>query len=172
MSQDMGIERNAGGVLVVGVDLTDVSEHLLAAARELARNYGTTQMHVVHVVPPEPLPRRLSERGYAVGLEEQAHVESAQWELKRLCGAIVGGSAAQCVIHTPIGDVADELTRVARDTHADALVVEAHDGRPSLFGKSLVARIAKNAPCAVLTVRQPPRHFVTTRDAMPRPSDP
>jgi nucleotide-binding universal stress UspA family protein len=66
---------------------------------------------------------------------------------------------------------ADELARVARDTHADALVVEAHDGRPSLFGKSLVARISKSAPCSVLTVPQPPRHFVTTCDVMPRPSD-
>ncbi len=170
MSQDMVNDRSAGAVLVVGVDLTDVSEHLLSTARDLARTSGRTQMHVVHVVPPEPLTRRLAERKYAVGLEEQAHVESAQWELKRLCWAILVGSGAKCVIHTPIGNVADELARIARETHADALVVEAHARRPGVFGKSLIARIAKTAPCSVLTVRQPVRHFVTPRDAMPRAS--
>jgi nucleotide-binding universal stress UspA family protein len=168
MSQDRGDEREAEIVLVVGVDLTDVTEHLLATARDLARTSRRTQMHVVHVVAPESLPRRLAEWSHAIGLEERAHVESAQWELRRLCEAIVVRAGARCVIHTPIGDVAEQLTRVARETYADAIVVEAHGGHSGVFAKSLVARIAKSAPCSVLTVRQPARHFVTTRDAMPR----
>jgi nucleotide-binding universal stress UspA family protein len=157
-------------VLVVGVDLTDVSEHLLAKACDVARKSGKTEIHVVHVVPPEPPPRRLAEPALSVGLEERAHVESAQWELKRLCDAILSDSCARCVIHTPVGDVAEELTRIARDTRADALVVEAPARRPGVFGKLLIARMAKNAPCSVLTIRQPLRQFVTHRDAMPRAS--
>jgi nucleotide-binding universal stress UspA family protein len=170
MSQDRGYERKAEIVLVVGVDLTDVTEHLLATACDLAPTSRSIQMHIVHVVAPESLPRKLAERSQSLGLGERAHVESAQWELKRLCEAIVARSGARCVIHTPIGDVAEELTRVARETYADAIVVEAHGGHSGAFAKSLVARIAKSAPCSVLTVRQPVRHFVATRDAMPRAS--
>ena len=170
MSQDTGSQGNDGVVLVVGVDLTDVSEHLLASARDLARTSGSTLMHVVHVVTPEPAPRLFAAPHHAVGLEEQAHVESAQWELKRLCQAIVAGSGARWVIHTPIGDVADELTRIAREAHAHVLVVESHDPTPGILAQSLLARIARRAPCSVLTLRQRARHFVTPRDAMPRAS--
>jgi nucleotide-binding universal stress UspA family protein len=163
------VSQGVDVVLVVGVDLSDVSEHLLATVRDLARTSGKAQMHVVHVVPPEPLARRLAERALSLGLE-RARVESAQWELERLCGAIVSGFGVRCVIHIPIGDVAEELTRVARETHADALVVEAHGRHSRVLGKSVVVRIAKNAPCSVLTVRQPVRQFVALRDGMPRAS--
>ena len=49
-------------VLVVGVDLSDVSEHLrLTKARDLVRTVDIAELHVVHVVRPEPLRERLSE---------------------------------------------------------------------------------------------------------------
>jgi hypothetical protein len=39
-------------VLVVGLDLSELSEHLLAKARDLAAWADEAQLNVVHVVPP------------------------------------------------------------------------------------------------------------------------
>ena len=50
-----------------------------------------------------------------------------------------------------------ELTRIARETAADIIVVEVHDHPPRVFHHSVVARIARTAPCSVLAIRKPAR---------------
>lgn len=146
-------------VLVVGVDLSDISEHLLETTRNLTRSVDHAELHVVHVVHPESLSKRLVEPTGAAALEEQCRAEDAKWELARLCDSTVLGSRATCTIHTPVGHTAEELARVARDVGADVIVVEAHDGvrRRHLFQRGVVARIAATAPCSVLTVRPRPK---------------
>ncbi len=47
-------------VLVVGVDLSDVSEHLLAQARALIGPVDEAETHVVHVVHPDSFTKRLA----------------------------------------------------------------------------------------------------------------
>jgi nucleotide-binding universal stress UspA family protein len=142
-------------VLVVGVDLTDVSEHLLARARDLVHSVDQAELHVVHVVHPEPLRERLVEPIGSGGLVERARVESADWEMRHLCERIVQGSNTRWIMHTPIGRPAEELTRIAREVGADFIVVEVHehDHRRRLFHRSVAARIAETAPCSVLAIR-------------------
>jgi nucleotide-binding universal stress UspA family protein len=144
-------------VLVVGVDLSDVSEHLLAKTRDLVRSVDEVELHVVHVVHPESLRERLVMPGQ--GLETRAQMEAARWQLDRLCETIAQSSRVRSLVHTPVGHAADELTRIARDVHADVVVIEAHDRtRPPMrraFHRSVVARIAQIAPCSVLTIRPP-----------------
>jgi nucleotide-binding universal stress UspA family protein len=144
-------------VLVVGVDLSDVSEHLLAKKRDLAGSVDEVELHVVHVIHPESLRERLAMPGQ--GLETRDQRDSARWRLDRLCETIAQDSRARWLVHTPVGHAADELTRIARDVHADVVVIEAHDhSRPTMrrvFHRSVVARIAKIAPCSVLTIRSP-----------------
>jgi nucleotide-binding universal stress UspA family protein len=144
-------------VLVVGVDLSDVSEHLLAKTRDLVRSVDEVELHVVHVVHPESLRERLAMPGQ--GLETRAQMESARWQLDRLCETIAQRSRVRWLVHTPVGHAADELTRIARDVYADVVIIEAHDrSRPSMrraFHRSVVARIAQIAPCSVLTIRPP-----------------
>jgi nucleotide-binding universal stress UspA family protein len=148
-------------VLVVGVDLSDVSEHLLTQTHALIRPVDETEIHVVHVVRPDPFRQRIVHPLHSDHIGARSPVDSANWELQRLCASLLEGPHTHVVVHTPIGDVVDELTSIAVRTRADILVVEAHerDGRDgrgrTMFHRSAVARIARRAPCTVLTLRRP-----------------
>jgi nucleotide-binding universal stress UspA family protein len=154
-------------VLVVGVDLSEVSEHLLSRARDLVRSVELAELHVVHVVRPESLRERLTEPLHAEGVTTRATTQAAHYELERMCESIVSGSRAKWTVHTPIGRTADQLTRIARDVGADVIVVEAHEHsrRPRVFHRSVIGRIAQTAPCSVLTIRPPHREVASTAAA-------
>jgi nucleotide-binding universal stress UspA family protein len=143
-------------VLVVGVDLTDISEQLLATAKDLVRYALEAEIHVVHVVAPESLAMRLEEPVGSVGIADRAHVESAQFLLRRLRDSVLGPANLRVIVHTPVGAATRELTRIARDVNADVLVVEAHDHKrpPWSLHRSVTGRLAKTAPCSVLAVRR------------------
>jgi nucleotide-binding universal stress UspA family protein len=145
-------------VLVVGVDLSEVSGHLVTQARDLVRSVDVAELHLIHVVRPEPLRERLSEPLLSPeGPGTRALKESARFELERLCGSIVGTSGARCAVHVEVGHAADRITQLARNVGADIIVIEAHEHAPAYraFHRSVVARIAKTAPCSVLTIRAP-----------------
>jgi nucleotide-binding universal stress UspA family protein len=143
-------------VVVVGVDLSDVSEHLLSNARDLVRTVDDAELHVVHVIRPESLRERLAEPVRSVHTSERAHAESANWQLLRLCEAIVQGSGVRWFVHTPVGDAAEQIVQMARGVRADIIVLEAHEhgARGRLFHRSAVARIFEGAPCSVLAIRK------------------
>jgi nucleotide-binding universal stress UspA family protein len=158
-AQDIEQARTVAGsrvVVVIGVDLSDVSEHLLQTARDLVRQVDEPDLHVVHVVRPDPLPTRLAVPLQSMHIAERANLESANWELERLCRSILGGGRGNVTIHTPVGGAADELIRIATEVKADVVVIEAHEraGRRHLLGRSVVARIAARAPCSVVAVRR------------------
>ena len=153
-------------VLVVAVDLSDVSEHLLSQARDLVRSVDDAELHVVHVVQPESLRARLTEPGGSVHASERAMASSARFELERLCQTIVQGSGARWIVHTPVGRAADEVTRLAGVVGADVIVLESHPhARHRLFHRSLVARVARTAPCSVLAIRDRRRAAAATTAA-------
>jgi nucleotide-binding universal stress UspA family protein len=157
-------------VLVVGVDLTDVSEHLLMTTQDLVRSASEAQIHVVHVVAPEPLSLRLEEPRGSVGIADRSHIESAQFELHRLRDRLMRSANVRVVMHTPVGGAARELVRIARQVDADVIVVEAHEpkGLPRPLHRSLVGRIAGSAPCSVLAIRR--RGSSAPQEARPAPS--
>jgi nucleotide-binding universal stress UspA family protein len=169
MSNATNGEARSRIVLVVGLDLTDVSEHLLVTARNLVRSVDEAELHLVHVVHRESVTQRLAEPIGAVGTVDRANVEYARWELERLRDSIVLGAGARVILHTPLGHTADELARIASEVDADVIVVEAHHaGSRWGFHRSVIARIAKIAACSVLAVRQRP----TTASRAPRRSFP
>jgi nucleotide-binding universal stress UspA family protein len=154
MNQNMQREDGAV-VLVVGLDLGEMSEHLLTKARDLGVSAGHAELHVVHVVRPEPFRERLGEPIHSEGPGTKALKESARWELERLCCKIVEPSPARWIVHVRVGRTASELAQVAKEVGADFVLVEAHDraGVRRIFHRSVVARIARDAPCSVLTIR-------------------
>jgi nucleotide-binding universal stress UspA family protein len=146
--------------LVVGVDLSEVSEHLLAKTRQLIQPIDDIELHLVHVVHPDPISQRIAHPVQSPDLGANAHAQYAKWELERLCTRVVEGiRGAKVVIHTPIGDAANELRRIATEVGADLVVIEAHDHRGDrrVFHRSFVARLVRSAPCTVLTLRDPSR---------------
>ena len=144
-------------VLIVGLDFDDTSEHLLRSVRALTRGADEAELHLVHVVHAETVSERISEPIASPWAGERGRVRIAQWEMERLCEAVDTGTAAHVVVHTPTGRPVAELTRLAREVGADAIVVEAHDQHPSgprhFFHRSVAAGLARSAPCSVLTVR-------------------
>jgi nucleotide-binding universal stress UspA family protein len=148
-------------VLVVGVDMSDINEHLLAQAGMLIRPVDDAEVHVVHVVHPDPFAQRIARPLHSSDVGASSHVESAKWELQRLCDSLFQRPRTRVFVHTPIGDTAEELTQIARDVSADLLVTEAHEHSASgvrrIFHRSVLARIARTAPCTVLTIRRPVR---------------
>jgi nucleotide-binding universal stress UspA family protein len=159
MSEDRSSQPSRSRIVVtVGVDLSDVSEHLLQQARDLVRSVEDAELHIVHVVRPESLRERLTEPIGSGGYSTRSLAESARWELERLCETIVQGSGARWLVHTPVGRTADELTRIARDVGSDVIVVETHDhARRRVFHRSVVARIVHLSTCSVLAIRDPKR---------------
>ena len=133
-------------VVVVGVDLSYASDHVLARAGDLVRSIDDAQLHVVHVVPRQPITDIL-----APG--KGAHTGAIRAQLQGLCDSVLPKSPAKVFLHTPVGRPADELTRIAREAAADIIVVEVHDHGPRLFHHAVVARIARTAPCSVLAIR-------------------
>jgi nucleotide-binding universal stress UspA family protein len=143
-------------VLVVGVDLSDVSAPLLTTARDLVRSSPEAEIHVVHVVTPESLALRLTEPlGCPIGIVDRAHIESAQFELQRLCDDILRVANVRAVVHTPVGSAAQELAGVARAVGAHIIVLHAHDGssRRRALRRSVIDGVAQWAPCSVLAIR-------------------
>ena len=147
-------------VLVVGVDFTDVSEHLVKTVRSLIRTVDEAELHFVHVVHP---PRTTLLAADALGAAMQREVDSlnaARREIVRMCGALAGDAGVQVFAHTPVGDACESLAEIAGRLRADLVVVEAHDHSQQsaltrVFRRSTVGRLARSAPCSVLTVRAP-----------------
>jgi nucleotide-binding universal stress UspA family protein len=142
-------------VLVVGVDLSDVSEHLLAQTRALIRPVDEAEVHVVHVVHPDPLPQWMA-HSHSTG-SARANTEHATSKLQGLCDRFGQGARAgraNVVVHTPIGDAATELVQIASRVNADIILVEAHErSRRRRWHRSVLARLVRSAPCTVLTIR-------------------
>jgi nucleotide-binding universal stress UspA family protein len=147
-------EAGSHMTVVVGVDLSDVSEHVLAMARGLVRSIDDAQLHVVHVVQPQPLHHLVAGATRATDADTRAHAEGAHKRLETYCESAVPHQGERVVLHTPVGEPAEELIRIARETAADIIVVEVHDHPPRVFHHSVVARIARNAPCSVLAIRK------------------
>jgi nucleotide-binding universal stress UspA family protein len=150
-------EARSHMVVVVGVDLSDVSEHVLARARDLVRSIDDAELHVVHVVEPQPLRHLVFESLRPANTGARSDPEHALGELQGFCESSLPGSRERVVLHTPVGRPADELARIALKTAADIIVVEVHDHPRRVFHHAVVARLARIAPCSVLAIRDPGR---------------
>jgi nucleotide-binding universal stress UspA family protein len=148
-------------VLVVGVDMSNVSEHLLTQTRALLRPVDEAEVHVVHVVRRETPLLRLVRPKDAKDAGVVYEVEQAQRALQHLSDALVHNPRTRVIMHTPVGSAPDELTRIAGEVGADILVVEAHEHDGSeptrMFHRSVLDHISSTAPCTVLTIRKPRR---------------
>ena len=151
-------------VVVVGIDLTNVSAHLLDQTAALVRTVDEAEIHVVHVVKPESPVFRVVRPADDKDAGAVYRVEHAQDVVERLCASLRQTPHARVVMHTPVGDPAVQLARIAEEVEADVLVVEAHaqHGNAGVFHRSLVNHLPGIAPCTVLTIR--PRPTIRARD--------
>jgi nucleotide-binding universal stress UspA family protein len=145
-------------VVVVGVDFTDVSEHLVRTARSLAGTVDEAELHFVHVVAPPGMAILASDVLNAAILEDET-VNAARAALQRICSPVADDVRVDVFVHTPVGRTCESLTEMARRLGADLIVVEAHDhshdsALSRVFHRSTAGQLARRAPCSVLTVRR------------------
>ncbi len=142
-------------VLVVGVDFSPMSEHLLRTARDLVRVAPHAELHVVHVVPVQILATGIMDAIPHPGPVLEDAIERALKKLETLTSAIQQDLNGVLIPHVRVGSAADEIPRLAAEVSADLIVVEAHGrtGIRRMLHRSVAAQLARNAPCSVLTVR-------------------
>jgi universal stress protein A len=138
-------------VLLV-VDLTDDSLAIGRKAQLLAAALGAEVelLHVVEFVPVEPMGETLMP---AVQIEEEL-LQRAQQRLVALA-AELGLAGAACRVES--GNVKAEIVRVARERHADLIVL----GSRERHGLSILVNLTEDtvlhaAPCDVLAMRARP----------------
>lgn len=142
-------------VLVVGVDFTDSSDYALTLAKDLTRIAGSdAEVHVAHVIGPPVIPDAVADVLPGLGIDSGA-IRALQDRTGALCLRLAEGTGMRFVPHVRIGETAAELADLAREVRADLLVVGARTrkGLPRALHRTLGARLARRAPCSVLTAR-------------------
>ena len=137
--------------ILLVVDLTEDSLILgrRAAALAAALSAEIELLHVVEFVPVEPMGETLMP---AVPIEEEL-LERARQRLTALA-ADLGLSGAACRVES--GNVKSEIVRVARERHADLIIL----GSRERHGLSILVNLTEDtvlhaAPCDVLAMRAP-----------------
>src|SRR5437868_2425083 len=78
-------------VLVVGIDFSPMSEHLLRTARDLVRVAAKAELHCVHVVPTQAITTGFIDALPSVGPSVADSIERAHRQLEALCNTITAG---------------------------------------------------------------------------------
>ena len=136
--------------LVVGVDDTPVADDVASIATEMAKHFGSNELHLVHVVNLEKAAVR--PLGFAIA---GPMVEAGRSLLDRLVQGHKAKMSGRIITHLAYGAPASEIIRIAEDLEADAIIVGTRDRgavKRALLG-SVATKVMQNAPCAVLVAR-------------------
>lgn len=137
------------------VDLSEPSRIAMREAAGVARRDGA-ELHLVHAVP-QIIQAESNVLTSSRGLLEAEAQEGtrALAEFKKEAEGITGSAVRAEVVS---GDAAAEVARYAREHGADLLVVGTHGrtGLARIAVGSVAERIVREAPCAVLVVRNCP----------------
>jgi universal stress protein A len=135
--------------ILVLLDLTDASEQIAAAGRDMAAHSGAAMvmLHVVEFVPTEPLGETLMP---TVQIEEDL-VQRARAKLNELASRLGG---AQTVTRVEAGNIKSEILRVAKEEAVDLIVL----GSRVRHGLGILVNFTEDtvlhaAHCDVLAVR-------------------
>jgi len=140
--------------IVVGVDFSDLSNEAVRVGINLARASGDADIHLVHVLLP---PVANADVPVAVPLTDMENDARQRLEatLASAMAQTTGAPSLSLTSRLVLGSPRSLLPEIARDLHADLLVVGTH-GRTGIarlaFG-SVAESVTRHAPCSVLTVR-------------------
>ncbi|MFO0669337.1 MAG: universal stress protein [Polyangiaceae bacterium] len=144
-------------VILVAVDFSEHARIALGAAKNLALQHPTAELHVVHVVPP-PIGNVAVVGSTDMAATFTETLDRTRVELQEACTEIARGMAERVYGHVRTGRPSKEITEVANQISADMIVVGTH-GRTGLSRAllgSVAEEVVRHAPCDVLTVRRRP----------------
>ena len=136
--------------LVVAIDDSPVADEVTSIATEMAKHFGSEELHIVHVVDLDKASSR--PHGFAIAAPM---VEAGRALLDRLVHRHQNEMSGRIVTHLAFGVPSAEIVRIAEELEADAIVVGTRDRGPvarALLG-SVAAKVMQSAPCAVLVTR-------------------
>jgi nucleotide-binding universal stress UspA family protein len=141
--------------ILVATDFGACSKHALDYGRDLARTFGAT-LHVIHVVD-DVFGRHLSMAGSFVDpsrLQRELEAAARKQLDERLAG---GGHVTTVAVMRTSSTPAAEIVAYAKDAAIDLVVVGTHGrgGFAHMLLGSVAERVARTAPCPVLTVSAP-----------------
>jgi universal stress protein A len=131
------------------VDLSEDSAALGRRAQALASTLGAEieLLHVVEFVPVEPMGETLMP---AVQIEEELMQRAAQ----RLHALAAELGIAEVCCRVEAGNVKTEIVRIARERHADLIVIGSRERHgPSILVNLTEDTVLHAAPCDVLALR-------------------
>ena len=135
--------------ILIAVDLTEQSEHVVSRGVALARLTGANVrlLHIVEYVPVEPMGEALLP---AVDIEDEL-LEGARRRLDELAARLDVADLERTV---ESGNIKSEMIRIASDWPADLIVL----GSRERHGLAVMLNLAEDtilhaAPCDVLAVR-------------------
>jgi nucleotide-binding universal stress UspA family protein len=130
-------------------DFSEPAEHARRMAYELARDYGA-RLILLHVVEP---PVYYGELGLSFTAPGDLREEAAE----RLAALVEEGTPVHVETLNVDGIAAAEILRVARETHANLVVLGSHgrSGLGRVLMGSVAEEISRKSPCPVLIVRTP-----------------
>lgn len=134
--------------IMVPIDFSEQSRHALEHAASLARESGATLL-VVHVKEP---PHYFPPTGSGIYADPNHTKEG-----KRLADFVPRGLGVHCEYQIRIGDPADEIVKVVEDEDVDLIVMGTHgrSGISRMLMGSVAEAVVRQAPCPVLTYKQP-----------------
>jgi len=142
--------------ILVGTDFSEASDEARRVAIELARRLGA-ELEIVHV--EEPIPAYAFAEGALLDLP-RLQEEVRTWAERQLEDLARGARASGVSTTTAVllGVPANTIVEAARTERADLIVLGTHGrtGLERVLLGSVAERVVRNAPCAVLTVRQTP----------------
>jgi nucleotide-binding universal stress UspA family protein len=141
--------------LLVPVDFTESSREALKLAVSLAAD-PEGRITLLHVIAPEPFLQRGNAVMMTLGKTDAEMQVEAEARLHRWADQEAGPDIdVETVLRS--GHVHREILRIAETRSCDVIVLAtgAKNWFQRLFLGSVTRRLARNAPCAVITIRPP-----------------
>jgi nucleotide-binding universal stress UspA family protein len=135
--------------IVVGVDLTDASNEVLAVAAALTRRVGA-DLSILHVAPDPCAQPWAKGVDVAPGDLVDRWVGEAEARLRHF---ETGLEPARVTTAVRLGSAAEEILRFAREARADVIVLGRHEASAPSHGRMgpVVSRVLEAAGCPVIT---------------------
>jgi nucleotide-binding universal stress UspA family protein len=139
-------------VIVVGTDGSERASLAVEHAFGIAEMTGAT-LHVVHALGPSRSPEKLDDASSMAVTGVNARYDRGDV----ICAQVQAAAREReltCTMHSPVGDPADVLIRVATDEHAQLIVLgnRGMTGVKRFVLGSVPGKVSHRCPCALLIV--------------------
>lgn len=136
--------------IVIPFDFSDPTTRAIDMAMDLGGSGA--ELHLVHVIDPIPTLMSLDPAMPVPAWSDKTRLDQAINDMKKL---FESGKYAPLKRHCVIGDPGTEIVNLAKNIHADLIVIPSHGrtGLKRMFLGSVAERVLRLSECPVLVLR-------------------